>query len=141
MLKLKHSLYIHVHSLVPRPPLQLLSLAVRKAITQFFLHSAKKSCGVEPGNEANMYMYRSYKLHLCLWMCDQWRKHYGSNTSTVDPHLSDPNGTEPRPDMGNGRICKTIHFFNGENKQFYLMHSKNRYEYHYFNGWMIRAAG
>ena len=40
---------IGIGSLVPRPAPQLLSLAARKAI---FLHSAKKSCGVELGNEA-----------------------------------------------------------------------------------------
>ena len=42
---------VYVFSLVPRPPPQLLSLVVRK----FFLHGAKKNCGVEPGNEASMY--------------------------------------------------------------------------------------
>ena len=49
-----------------------------------------------------------------------WRR-YMYQYSTVDPHLSDPDGTEPRPDMRNGRICEQ-YIFNG---QFYLMHSKN----------------
>ena len=37
-------------SLVPRPPPQLLSLAVRKALRDFCV---KKNCGVEPGNETS----------------------------------------------------------------------------------------
>ena len=40
--------------------------------------------------------------------------------STVDPHLSGPDGIKPRPDMWNGRMYKTVQF----QWQFYLMHSK-----------------
>ena len=71
-------------SLVPRPPPQLLSLTVWKAI--FFLHGANKSYGVEPGNEAkenchyknfgnyNHIMYADYRVSLycsaCSWMSE-----------------------------------------------------------------------
>ena len=39
-------------SLVPRPPLFVA-----------FLHGVKKSCGVEPGNEARGYMY----MYMYVW--------------------------------------------------------------------------
>ena len=42
----------HFGSLVPRPMPQLLSLAVRKTV--IFSTVRKKSCRVEPGNEANI---------------------------------------------------------------------------------------
>ena len=73
---------MHRDSLVPRPPLQLLSLAVRKAEAIFFLHGAKKSCGVETGNEASFHVDRGSE--------NQPRSSLKGKFAVHTPHIHDP---------------------------------------------------